>query len=203
MRQDFPRFHPDRAAGGDRHHRRPHRPAPAGGPGGPRGRPPFPVRQQPQADRPGGAQLRKHQQLLPALGTVPLAARQLGWAPAGHLAILQYIEQGIMFNAYNAGAVHPNASGNVLYDMNTTVFNVQLATLLCPSDRQEGEGLDLQLRRQRQRDIRPQRLQRHVRPEPDLVARGQSQPRCEHGRRRWRSRRSSTGRVIPPCSARS
>ncbi|MEJ7638660.1 MAG: DUF1559 domain-containing protein [Singulisphaera sp.] len=57
-----------------------------------------------------------------------------GWAPAGHLAMLQYIEQGIMFNAYNAGAVHPNASGRVLYDMNTTVFNVQIGTLLCPSD---------------------------------------------------------------------
>ena len=57
-----------------------------------------------------------------------------GWAPAGHLAILQYIEQGIMFNAYNAGAVHPNASGSVLYNMNTTVFNVQLGSLLCPSD---------------------------------------------------------------------
>src|SRR5262245_41146770 len=49
-----------------------------------------------------------------------------GWAPAGHLAMLQYIEQGIMFNAYNAGAVHPNASGNSLYDMNSTVFNVQI-----------------------------------------------------------------------------
>jgi prepilin-type N-terminal cleavage/methylation domain-containing protein/prepilin-type processing-associated H-X9-DG protein len=57
-----------------------------------------------------------------------------GWGPAGQLALLQYIEQGIMFNAYNSGAVHPNASGNVLYDMNTTVFNTQIASLLCPSD---------------------------------------------------------------------
>src|SRR5262245_46519304 len=57
-----------------------------------------------------------------------------GWAPSGHLAILQYIEQGVMFNAYNAGAVHPNASGSQLYNMNTTVFNTQIASFLCPSD---------------------------------------------------------------------
>jgi prepilin-type N-terminal cleavage/methylation domain-containing protein/prepilin-type processing-associated H-X9-DG protein len=57
-----------------------------------------------------------------------------GWTPSGHLALLQYIEQGVLFNAYNAGAVHPNASGNLFYGMNTTVFNMQVATYLCPSD---------------------------------------------------------------------
>ncbi len=57
-----------------------------------------------------------------------------GWAPAGHLAILQFIEQGIVFNAYNSGAVAGNSTGNALYAMNTTVFNVQLGSLLCPSD---------------------------------------------------------------------
>ena len=47
------RLHADRVAGRDRDHRRPDRPAPARGPGGPRGRPARPVRQQPEADRPG------------------------------------------------------------------------------------------------------------------------------------------------------
>ena len=44
---------------------RPDRPAPARRPGGPRGRPPRPVHQQPQADRPGGPQLPRRQRRLP------------------------------------------------------------------------------------------------------------------------------------------
>ena len=60
------RLHPDRAAGRDRHHRRPDRPAAAGRAGGPRGRPPRPVHQQPEANRPGDAQLPLGEQLLPA-----------------------------------------------------------------------------------------------------------------------------------------
>ena len=47
------RLHPDRTAGGHRDHRRPDRPAAARRPGGPRGGPADPVRQQPQAARPG------------------------------------------------------------------------------------------------------------------------------------------------------
>ena len=53
--------HADRAAGGDRHHRRPHRPAAARRPEGPRGRRPHQVRQQPQAARPRRPQLRVRQ----------------------------------------------------------------------------------------------------------------------------------------------
>ena len=52
--------HADRAAGGDRDHRGPDRPAPARRPGGPRGGPAGPVRQQPEADRPRPAQLSRH-----------------------------------------------------------------------------------------------------------------------------------------------
>ena len=52
------RLHADRAAGRDRDHRGPDRPAAAGGAVGPRGGPAHPVHQQPQADRPGDAQLR-------------------------------------------------------------------------------------------------------------------------------------------------
>ncbi|MEW4571384.1 DUF1559 domain-containing protein [Tautonia sp. JC769] len=57
-----------------------------------------------------------------------------GWTPSGHLSLLQFIEQGTMYSAYNAGGVHPNASGNIFYDMNTTVFNTQIGTFACPSD---------------------------------------------------------------------
>ncbi len=57
-----------------------------------------------------------------------------GWGPTGLLSLMQFIEQGSMWNAYNVGAVYPNGSGSVLYNMNTTVFNTQIASLLCPSD---------------------------------------------------------------------
>ena len=50
-------LHADRAPGGDRDHRRAHRPAAAGRAVGPRGGPPRPVHEQPEADRPGGPQL--------------------------------------------------------------------------------------------------------------------------------------------------
>jgi len=57
-----------------------------------------------------------------------------GWGPAGHLALLQFIEQNNAFNAYNSGMVHPNAAGAMFYNANTTVFNTQIASMLCPSD---------------------------------------------------------------------
>ena len=49
--RDPPSLHPHRALGGHRDHRRVDRAALAGGPGGPRGGPAHPVREQPQADR--------------------------------------------------------------------------------------------------------------------------------------------------------
>ena len=57
-----------------------------------------------------------------------------GWGPSGMMSVLQYVEQGVLFNAYNAGAVQCNSTGCGLYNMNTTVFNTQVASLLCPSD---------------------------------------------------------------------
>ena len=53
--------HADRAAGGDRHHRHPDRPAAARRPEGPRGRRTHRLQQQPAADRPRGPQLRQRQ----------------------------------------------------------------------------------------------------------------------------------------------
>jgi prepilin-type N-terminal cleavage/methylation domain-containing protein/prepilin-type processing-associated H-X9-DG protein len=57
-----------------------------------------------------------------------------GWGPSGHMSLLQYLEGGTLWNAYNVGAVQCNASGCALYNANTTVFNTQLAVFLCPSD---------------------------------------------------------------------
>ncbi|MDG3006102.1 DUF1559 domain-containing protein [Paludisphaera mucosa] len=60
-----------------------------------------------------------------------------GWGPSGHLSLLQFIEQGVLFNAYNVGAVQCNSGGCNLYAMNTTVFNTQVSSFLCPSDSSE------------------------------------------------------------------
>ena len=57
-----------------------------------------------------------------------------GWGPSGHLSLLQFVEQGVLWNAYNVGAVQGNASGAALFNMNTTVFNAQVSSFLCPSD---------------------------------------------------------------------
>jgi type II secretory pathway pseudopilin PulG len=57
-----------------------------------------------------------------------------GWGPSGHLSLLQYIERGNLWNAYNVDAVQCNGSGCSLYNMNTTVFNTQLGTFTCPTD---------------------------------------------------------------------
>ncbi len=57
-----------------------------------------------------------------------------GWGPSGQLSLLQFIEQGTLWNAYNVGAVQCNSGGCGLYNMNTTVFNSQVASFLCPSD---------------------------------------------------------------------
>src|SRR5258705_12150483 len=71
---------------------------------------------------------------LPPAMLVPSPVDNWGWSPSGILSILQYLEQGSMWNAYNVGAVQPNSSGNTLYAKNTTIFNTQIATLVCPSD---------------------------------------------------------------------
>ena len=71
---------------------------------------------------------------LPPGMLVPSPVDNWGWSPSGLLSILQYLEQGAMWNAYNVGAVQPNSAGSVLYAMNTTMFNTQVGALLCPSD---------------------------------------------------------------------
>ena len=60
-----------------------------------------------------------------------------GWGPSGQLGLLQFLEQGVLWNAYNVGAVQCGPSGCGAYQMNTTVFNTQVASYLCPSDAKE------------------------------------------------------------------
>src|SRR5439155_1238852 len=60
--------HADRAAGGDRDHRDPHRALAPRRPEGPRGGGPRQVHEQPQADRSRPAQLREHQRQAPRVG---------------------------------------------------------------------------------------------------------------------------------------
>src|SRR4051795_6317234 len=56
-----------------------------------------------------------------------------------HVSILQYIEQGTIYNAYNVGmGVYgpnpPATNGPTTWWANTTVFNMQVSVFLCPSD---------------------------------------------------------------------
>jgi WD40 repeat protein/serine/threonine protein kinase len=71
------RLHADRAFGGDRHHRHPHRPAAARRPEGPRGRRADSMHQQPEAARPGPAQLPGYPGNFPAGFREQGAVRQL------------------------------------------------------------------------------------------------------------------------------
>jgi len=55
------------------------------------------------------------------------------------VSILQYIEQGTIYNAYNVGlgvygANPPQTNGPITWWANTTVFNMQVSVFLCPSD---------------------------------------------------------------------
>ena len=106
-----PCLHADRTAGGDRHHRRPDRPAAARGAEGPRGRRADAVQQQPQADRPGLPQLPRRQQRLPARlpGRGAVQRRRddttPGWGWAAFL--LPYLEQD---NLYGPDQLHASRS---------------------------------------------------------------------------------------------
>jgi prepilin-type N-terminal cleavage/methylation domain-containing protein len=61
------------------------------------------------------------------------------WAVGPLVQIFNYTEQTVLYNAYNAGlgvwgSQPPNASGPTLWWANTTVFNTQISSFLCPSD---------------------------------------------------------------------
>jgi prepilin-type N-terminal cleavage/methylation domain-containing protein/prepilin-type processing-associated H-X9-DG protein len=61
------------------------------------------------------------------------------WAVGPLVPIFNYTEQTVLFNAYNAalgvwGTEPPNTSGPTLWWANTTVFNTQISSFVCPSD---------------------------------------------------------------------
>ena len=62
-----------------------------------------------------------------------------GWGVGPLVQIFNYMEQSVLYNAYNAplgvfGSYPPDASGPTLWWGNTTVFNAQVSSFLCPSD---------------------------------------------------------------------
>jgi prepilin-type N-terminal cleavage/methylation domain-containing protein/prepilin-type processing-associated H-X9-DG protein len=62
-----------------------------------------------------------------------------GWGVGPLVQVFNYLEQTALYNAYNAalgvyGSYPPSTSGPTLWWGNTTVFNTQTATFLCPSD---------------------------------------------------------------------
>jgi prepilin-type N-terminal cleavage/methylation domain-containing protein/prepilin-type processing-associated H-X9-DG protein len=61
------------------------------------------------------------------------------WAVGPLVQIFNYTEQTVLYNAYNAacgvwGSYPPDTSGPTLWWANTTVFNTQMSTFVCPSD---------------------------------------------------------------------
>jgi prepilin-type N-terminal cleavage/methylation domain-containing protein/prepilin-type processing-associated H-X9-DG protein len=74
----------------------------------------------------------------------PAPAPSWGWGASPMICVLPYMEQGVLFNNYNAlGGVSGDSSptgangGPTGWFANTTVFNAQLASFLCPSDARE------------------------------------------------------------------
>jgi len=58
-----------------------------------------------------------------------------GWSYGWPLCISQYVEQGVLYNAFNFSAgLFGNEAGYTIQAGNTTVQYIQLATLICPSD---------------------------------------------------------------------
>jgi len=66
-----------------------------------------------------------------------------GWGVSPHVSILQFIEQGNIYNAYNVimgvyGSFPPDSSGPTSWWANTTIFAyIQINSYLCPSDAPE------------------------------------------------------------------
>jgi len=79
--------------------------------------------------------------LFPCPAINPLTGGQTCWSygVSPVVGLLQFIEQGTIYNAYNAqmgvyGSYPPDTTGPTTWWANTTVFNMQIGLLLCPSD---------------------------------------------------------------------
>ena len=62
-----------------------------------------------------------------------------GFGVSPFVSLLPFVEQGTMYNAYNVGmgvygSYPPSTVGPTTWWANTTVFNMQLSVLVCPSD---------------------------------------------------------------------
>jgi len=62
-----------------------------------------------------------------------------GWGVGPLVQVFNFMEQTTLYNAYNSnlgvwGSYPPDASGPTLWWGNTTVFNTQVSSFLCPSD---------------------------------------------------------------------
>jgi prepilin-type N-terminal cleavage/methylation domain-containing protein/prepilin-type processing-associated H-X9-DG protein len=79
--------------------------------------------------------------LYPCPGQNPTIGIDMCWGfgAAPQLSILQFIEQGAMYSSYNVGMGNygpqpPQTNGPTMWWANTTIFNMQVAVYLCPSD---------------------------------------------------------------------
>ncbi|MHC5537486.1 DUF1559 family PulG-like putative transporter [Singulisphaera rosea] len=79
--------------------------------------------------------------LYPCPAVAPGTGSQLCWGfgVSPLVALLQFIEQGTIYNAYNAGlgvygSYPPSTSGPITWWANTSVFNMQVNLFLCPAD---------------------------------------------------------------------
>ena len=112
-------------------------------PGGPRGRAAGPVRQQPEAARPGDAQLPHRHQRLPDGQSIAWTTSygytyQEGWTDwSCHALLLGYLEQTPLYNAANFQQTCC-FSGALADAMNSTVYLTRINGFLCPSDGQAG-----------------------------------------------------------------
>src|SRR4051812_9673241 len=62
-----------------------------------------------------------------------------GFGVSPLMSILQYIEEGTIYNQYNVqmgvyGSYPPSTAGPITWWANTTIFNMQVQLFLCPSD---------------------------------------------------------------------
>ena len=98
-----------------------------------------------------------------------------GFGVAPQLSILQFIEQGAMYSSYNVGAGNfgppfGQSNGPTTWWANTTVFNMQVAVYLCPSDQRLAQAADHQLHGEHGWAVPALRLQRDVCPPEPRVA---------------------------------
>ena len=135
-------LHPDRTALRDHDHRRARLAAACRPCRAPRGRPACPVREQPQADRPGPAQLPRPGGLVPDGGrrraVRPAPAVSRGMNLGVLVALLPDLDQAPLYNAFNLAWGCEDDPASPAYQVQRTAQTAQVATFLCPSDPNAG-----------------------------------------------------------------